>query len=147
MGSTLAGAVLSLSGILTFNVGDSRSYLHTSDHLIQLSRDDVQDHGTDPSGHRISHGITQALGGADFPVPVHPHINTDPPLALGETLLLCTDGITDMVPDETIKDVLSQAQTPERAVRDLAGRALRAGGIDNLSLIVARLAETTDAAD
>ena len=147
MGSTLAGAVLFLSGILTFNVGDSRSYLHTSDHLVQLSRDDVQDRGTDASGHRLSHGITQALGGANFPVPVHPHINTDPPLAPGETLLLCTDGITDMVPDKTIKDVLSWAPSPERAVRDLAGRALRAGGFDNLSLIVARLVETSDATD
>jgi len=147
MGSTLVGAVLSPSQILAFNVGDSRLYLKTRDHLVRLSHDDVQDCGTDASGHRISHGITQALGGAEFPVPIHPHINADPALALGETLLLCSDGITDTVPDKVIQDVLSKAADPNAAVRHLAARALRAGGHDNLSLIVARLAETSDATD
>jgi PPM family protein phosphatase len=102
MGSTLVGAVLMPSQLVVFNVGDSRAYLQTSDHLVQLSHDDVRDNDANASGRRISHAITQALGGSEFPVPINPHVSTDPPLALGETLLLCSDGLTDMITDSVI---------------------------------------------
>ncbi|WP_024513343.1 protein phosphatase 2C domain-containing protein [Bradyrhizobium sp. ARR65] len=140
MGSTLVGAILSSSRILAFNVGDSRLYLQTHDHLVQLSQDDVGDRGVDASGRRTSYAITQALGGSEFPVPVDPHVSVDPPLAPGETLLLCSDRLTDMLADNATHDVLSGAADPNSAVRELAARAFRAGAQDDLSLIVARLA-------
>lgn len=65
--------------------------------LVQLSCDDVPEGGSDPLGPRRSHALTQAMGGTSFPVPVEPHVSVDPPLAPEETLLLCSDGLTDMV--------------------------------------------------
>ena len=97
MGSTLVGAFLTPTALLTFNVGDSRFYLFSTGRLIQLSHDDVAAEGNNRSGHRKSHAITQALGGSSFPVVTEPHINVDAPLGPGETQLLCSDGLTDMV--------------------------------------------------
>src|SRR5258708_33555915 len=138
MGSTLVGAFLTPTALHTFNVGDSRCYLFSAGRLIQLSHDDVADEGNNRSGHRRSHVITQALGGSPFPIAIEPHINIDAPLGPDETLLLCSDGLSDMVNDHSIAHALSAANDPIRAVRDLAGKAFNAGGRDNISLIVAR---------
>ena len=112
MGTTLVGALLTPTALLTFNVGDSRCYLFSTGRLIQLSHDDVADEGVDHSGHRRSHAITQALGGSSFPIAVEPHINVDAPLGADETLLLCSDGLTDMVEDNEIGHALSVAPDP-----------------------------------
>lgn len=136
MGSTIVGAVLKADQLVTFNVGDSSSYLLSSGQLIQLSHNDVPEHESYRVGLRRSHAITQALGGTSLPVAIEPHISTDPPLALGETLLLCSDGLTDMVNQHVIENILGDARTPVESVRRLAAEAFKAGGRDNLSLIV-----------
>jgi serine/threonine protein phosphatase PrpC len=141
MGSTLVGTFLAPPALLTFNVGDSRCYLFSAGRLIQLSHDDTADEVKTRSGHRRSHAITQALGGSSFPITIEPHINVDAPLGPDETLLLCTDGLTDMVNDQSIAHTLSAANDPTRVVRDLAGKAFAAGARDNVSLIVARHSE------
>jgi protein phosphatase len=138
MGTTLVGAFLTPTALLTFNVGDSRSYLFRASRLIQLSHDDVADEGISRSGHRRSHVLTQALGGSPFPVAVEPHINIDAPLKADETLLLCSDGLTDMVDDHGIARTLGATNDPNRVVRDLVGKAFSAGARDNVSVIVAR---------
>jgi protein phosphatase len=102
MGTTLVGAFLTPIALLTFNVGDSRCYLFSAGGLIPLSHDDVADEGNSRSGHRRSHAIIQALGGSSFPMAIEPHINVDAPLGAKETLLLCSDGLTDMVDDNEI---------------------------------------------
>jgi serine/threonine protein phosphatase PrpC len=99
------------------------------------------------SGPRRSHAITQALGGSSLPVPVEPHFTVDAPLAPGETLLLCSDGLTDMVADNILRDMLSKAPDPNTAVRHLTAQAFRAGGHDNISVVVARLADTSEPAN
>jgi protein phosphatase len=137
MGTTLVGAVLATDRLVTFNIGDSRCYLFSANQLVQLSRDDVLDGESSHFGPRRSHALTQALGGSSFPIPVEPHISVDPPLAPGETLLLCSDGLTDMVPNQTISDTLRTAKDPHRAVRSLAAKAFSAGARDNISIIVA----------
>jgi protein phosphatase len=137
MGTTLVGAFLTPTALLTFNVGDSRSYLFSASRLIQLSHDDVAE-GINPSGHRRSHAITQALGGFSVPVAIEPHINVDTPVRADETLLLCSDGLTDMVDDDGIARTLGAANDPNRAARDLAGKAFNTGARDNVSVIVAR---------
>ncbi len=126
MGATLIGAALTSTQLLIFNAGDSRAYLHSRDHLIQLSQDDVPNIRVDRAGRRLSHAVTQALG--------------EPRLLPGETLLLCSDGLTDMVPDQIIRDVLRQATKIEAAARNLAAHAFRNGGADNLSLVLAECA-------
>lgn len=138
MGSTLVGAVLTASQLLTFNIGDSRCYLLSGDQLVQLSQDDAPEGESSHFGPRRTHALTQALGGSSFPMAVEPHISVDPPLSPGETLLLCSDGISDMVPHQAISSILGAAHDPLRAARRLAAKAFSAGGRDNVSLIVAR---------
>lgn len=141
MGTTLVGAVLTAGQLLTFNIGDSRCYLFSAGQLVQLSRDDVPEDESSHIGHRRSHALTQALGGSSFPITVEPHISVDPPLAPGETLLLCSDGLTDMMANQTINDALRTAKDPLQAVRRLAAKAFSVGGKDNVSLVVARRLE------
>lgn len=141
MGSTIVGAVLRADRLVTFNVGDSRCYLFSAGQLVQLSHDDVAEEANYRPAHRRSHALTQALGGSSLPLTVEPHISTDAPLASSETLLLCSDGLTDMVADNVLREVLSKTTDPNTAVRHLTAEAFRAGGHDNISLVVARLAE------
>ncbi|MGY3388772.1 serine/threonine protein phosphatase PrpC [Bradyrhizobium sp. USDA 3311] len=138
MGTTLVGAVLAANRVVTFNVGDSRCYLFSADQLVQLSQDDVPEGNTNQFGLRRSHALTQALGGSWFPTAVEPHISVDPPLAAGETLILCSDGLTDMVDNQTIRNTLMTAKSPLQAARTLVAEAFRFGGGDNVSLIIAQ---------
>jgi PPM family protein phosphatase len=136
MGTTLAGAILKADQLVTFNVGDSRCYLFSAGQLVQLSYDDVPEQKNDHSGPRRSHAVTQALGGSSLPLAIASHVTIDAPLAPGETLLLCSDGLTDMVEDQAISKILNAARTPLQAVRKLAAEAFNAGARDNISLIV-----------
>lgn len=138
MGTTLLGTLLTTDQVVTFNVGDSRCYLFSAGQLVQLSYDDVPEGENNHFGRRRSHALTQGLGGSSFPVAIKPHISVDSPLATGETLLLCSDGLTDMVANQIISYTLRTAQDPLRSARELAAKAFRAGAKDNVSLIVAR---------
>jgi serine/threonine protein phosphatase PrpC len=138
MGSTIVGAVLTAERLVTFNVGDSRCYLFGAGQLVQLSHDDVPE---GENGHfvtRRSHALTQALGGSSFPLAVEPHTSIDAPLAPGETLLLCSDGLTDMVSSQAISETLRTAKGPLQAAKKLAAKAFSAGARDNVSLLIAR---------
>jgi protein phosphatase len=144
MGSTLVGAVLTAERLVTFNVGDSRCYLFGAGQLVQLSHDDVPEGGNGYYGPRRSHALTQALGGSSFPLAVEPHTSIDAPLAPGETLLLCSDGLTDMVSDHAISDTLRTAKNPLQVAKRLAAKALGAGARDNISLLIARCSDAPD---
>ena len=137
MGTTVVGAVLAADRLIIFNVGDSSCNLFSAGQLIQLSHDDVPEGGIDRFGRRRSHALTQALGGSSFPIAIEPHISADPPLAHGETLLLCSDGLTDMVADQIISETLRTGKDPGRSIRKLAAKAFSAGARDNISIIVA----------
>lgn len=137
MGTTVAGAILKTDQLVTFNVGDSRCYLFSAGQLIQLSHDDVPEQESYRPGPRRSHVLTQALGGSSLPVAITPHIAIDAPLAPGETLLLCSDGLTDMVANRIISDTLRTTKDPLRSARKLAAESFNAGARDNISLIVA----------
>ena len=126
MGTTVAGLVLSAQRVLWFNVGDSRIYHHHGRRLEQLSVDDV------PPGPR-SGFITQTLGGSPVFVPITPHIG-EGDLVLPSRWLLCSDGLTDMVRDADIQRALSARD--EEAVHALFAAAMRAGGADNISIVL-----------
>jgi protein phosphatase len=59
------------------------------------------------------------------------------PLANGDRVLLCSDGLTDGVDDDAIRTVLAEASTAADACQALTSRALEAGGRDNITVIVA----------
>jgi PPM family protein phosphatase len=135
MGSTVAGAVLLGDQICWFNVGDSRVYLFRSNQLRQLSTDHVPPGDTKEKPRR-SHVITQSLGGGHFASDVWPAVgrvdfNND------DILLLCSDGLTEVVDDTTIAKVLARHLTPSVTVRVLVDLALHEGGPDNISVLIA----------
>jgi serine/threonine protein phosphatase PrpC len=138
MGTTLVGAVPTATALITFNVGDSRCYLHSNGKLIQLSQDDVVNEATNLSGRRRSHAITQSIGGYSFHKTVETHIDVGAPLQPDEALLPCSDGLTDLVSDGNINRVLAGTTDPALATRRLAALAFRHGGHDNISIVVAR---------
>jgi serine/threonine protein phosphatase PrpC len=123
MGTTIAGIVVRGEEILAFNVGDSRIYHLSSDALTQLSVDDVVGRNR----------LTQCLGGSQAQVELSPHVVRFP-FRAADTLLLCSDGLTDMLSNQVISALLHSSD-PAAA---LVTAALDAGGHDNVSVIVAR---------
>jgi protein phosphatase len=120
MATTITGAVLQSGRAITFNVGDSRGYSFQDGALTQTSKDDVTRSGA----------LLQCLGGFQEPVPLLVHVNH---IDRRAGILLCTDGLTDMVPRSQIEAALRLDQ--ENPARALVDAALDAGGHDNVSVI------------
>jgi protein phosphatase len=142
MGTTLTLACsLGLDLILT-HIGDSRAYLFRGGRLHQLTRDMTMaqalvDAGTLTAAaaatHRLRHALTQCLGRAGpIEAELH-HLH----LEHADRLLLCTDGLTEMVADSAIGDVLQHVEDPLEACQDLVDLALQGGGKDNITVALA----------
>lgn len=104
MGTTVAGVVFSGREALVFNVGDSRAYSIQPGGLVQLSRDDTL-FGRRVGSRMHSHALTQSLGGTTKPQSLQPHIKRMP-LEENEALLLCSDGLTDLLEEDEIIGIL-----------------------------------------
>jgi PPM family protein phosphatase len=138
MGTTIVGVAIGETRIIHFNVGDSRLYRHSSGMLQRLSHDDVPLGTSGPATSRSSHLITQSLGGRRTNTGIRPHVGVTSPLANGDTLLLCSDGLTDMVADNDVASALDITQALEKCVSTLLELALANGGRDNISIIAVR---------
>lgn len=136
MGTTVAGAVVLAESLLVFNVGDSRVLSATKDGLRQVSVDDSPPLAP---GRRTTSLVTQALGGAPEFCAITPHL-TSSPLSAGDRYLICTDGLTDPVPEEELDDVL-RAHDNGRAAFELWKSAIEAGGPDNITLALLGIGE------
>lgn len=123
MGTTIASAIFQRDRAIVFNVGDSRVYLFQHGRLEQVSVDHVIDGQT----------LTQCLGGLHGPRQIDPLVQTVR-LPAGAKLLLCSDGLTDMVADEEIAAILG-SDDPDHASL-LLQAALEEGGPDNVTLAV-----------
>jgi PPM family protein phosphatase len=139
MGTTVAAAMISpRRAQMTYaHVGDSRIYAIRAGTMQQLTRDDTWANLTgaegDAADSSLKNVLTKALGArddVDFDV-------TQWTLQDGDLILLCSDGLTNMVPDERILDIIA-ARTPdvEAACRDLVAAANEQGGRDNISVIL-----------
>ena len=110
MGATVAGVALAPSGVLAFNVGDSRVYRVEAGGLVQLSTDDTPGPKL-PDGRTAvytSSIITQVLGGYGPDQPgerLVPHVLSEP-LADGARYLICSDGLTDLLERTRIEELL-----------------------------------------
>jgi protein phosphatase len=144
MGTTLTVAVSHGAALLVVHVGDSRAYLFRGGELTQLTRDqtlaqELADAGgirpeevaTHPLRHRLTGAISTRLGD------VRTELSSFT-LADGDQLLLCTDGLTDMVPDAAVAEVLRRGGTAAEACGALLERALAQGGKDNVTVVLAR---------
>lgn len=136
MGTTIAGIAVQGAAFCWFNVGDSRIYRLRGGQLQQISVDDKAGcQGGVPGQGR--HGILQSLGGRRSIAPIHPHSGHEPLLA-GDRLLLCSDGLTDMVPDAAIAEILASCADAVATVARLMAAALQGGGLDNVSVMLAQ---------
>jgi protein phosphatase len=146
MGTTLTIACSVGADLLLYYVGDSRAYLFRGGHLHRLTRDHTMAQALADAGwigpeevarHRLRHVLTRVLGRGDGHIEVEiQHMK----LADGDRLLLCTDGLSDMVSDEQIAAVLARTEGSEDACRALVDLALAAGGRDNVTVVLANYA-------
>ena len=144
MGTTLTVAGALGSDLVIGHVGDSRAYLLRDTRLRQLTTDHTLaqaliDAGVakrdDPATRSMRHVLTAAIGALDERV--EPQVQRFR-LYEGDKLLLCTDGLTEMVDDNTITTVLREAKSAQSASQGLVDLALAAGGVDNITVIVAQ---------
>ena len=143
-GSTATVAAVIDGCLLIAQVGDSRGYLLRDRALVQITDDDRLDrHMAKSLGRPLTaeelagippNVITKALG---MSPELTPEI-TRTALRRGDVVLLATDGLTELVADATLRAVLLRQRDPGVACRVLRDEALRAGGHDNLTLVVAR---------
>jgi serine/threonine protein phosphatase PrpC len=145
MGTTLTLAFLSDQRLFVLHAGDSRCYLLRGGKLEQLTEDhtlvaEMVSHGVlrpeEARRHPHRHLVTNVLGGGEAGVRVDVQRVT---LEGGDVLLLCTDGLTDMLDDDRIAAILAEQTDPERACRRLVDEANAAGGKDNITVVVAHL--------
>ncbi|MCW7943771.1 serine/threonine protein phosphatase [Streptomyces hygroscopicus] len=136
MGTTLAGVVVLSDSLLVFNVGDSRVLAAPREGPRLLSTDDSPP--LQP-GQRTTSLVTQSLGGTPGYRAVVPHVTTQP-LSPGDRYLVCTDGLTDPVPEDAVAAVLRE-HDDGRAAFELWKAAIAEGGPDNITLALVRVAE------
>jgi serine/threonine protein phosphatase PrpC len=141
MGTTVTAAVLRGTDLLVANVGDSRAYLVRGGATRQLTQDHsliaegLRDGTITPdqvSSHPYRGVITRALGaGPD----VQPDFFSER-LQSGDTLLLCTDGLTNEMDDRQITATIAQSKSVQEAVNRLINQANQYGGRDNVTAVV-----------
>jgi protein phosphatase len=146
MGTTLTMAYSVGPDLFIAHAGDSRGYLFHGGTLEQVTRDhtlvqvlvDAGGISPDQAKHDKRRNIvTNVIGGPNEGVHAEIHRLS---LVDGDVLLLCSDGLSDPVGDETIAEILAQTPDPEAACNRLVDIALERGGPDNITAIVARYA-------
>ncbi len=144
MGTTLTAAYSMGVDLFIIHIGDSRAYLYRAGTLRQLTKDHTVAQAMADAGyippeevrhHVKRNALTNFLGGRNGKVKADLRWLR---LADGDRLLLCSDGLNEMVDDATIASVLSRQPDPRAAAQDLLDEALRRGGKDNITIIVAR---------
>ena len=151
MGTTLTMAFQLGPQLCIVHVGDSRAYVYRSGELHQLTRDHtvvaelVRSGAIKPdqvAGHHLRHVITNVVGGPHAGVKVEARAFE---VQAGDRLLLCSDGLTEMVTNDAIAAALDAELDPEAAAKVLLAQANDAGGRDNITVVIVRFdVATTD---
>ena len=149
MGTTITAVLIVDATALVVNVGDSRTYLYrkddglrkvTKDHslvayLVEagiIQPDDIYNH---PQRNQIYRSL-----GAEEVIPVDSFREQLQP---GDTMLLCSDGLWEMVRDPLIQQILRKGADPSQTSSTLLQAALNGGGADNVSVIVIQVTQAT----
>lgn len=142
-GTTLTALLLSGSRLALVHIGDSRAYLLRDGELFQITHDHtlvqaMVDEGRITAAEAASHPqrsmLLRALTGPDAEARPDVSLHTARP---GDRYLLCSDGLSAVVPQAVVHTVLGTVAAPEQAVQQLIGLANRAGGPDNIACAVA----------
>ena len=147
MGTTLTAMLWQGSHVALCHIGDSRAYMLRDGELFQITRDhtlvqSLVDEGRLTPQAAASHPqrslLLRALDG---------RTEADPDLSIrearfGDRYLLCSDGLSDVVTDQTLHKTLQTVTDPDDAVMQLIELAIRSGGPDNITCIVADVVDT-----
>ncbi|MDG4773985.1 PP2C family serine/threonine-protein phosphatase [Solwaraspora sp. WMMD792] len=141
MGTTLTATLFSGSKIGMVHIGDSRAYLLRNGEFAQITKDDTYvqmlvDEGRISAEEASSHPqrslLTRALDGRD----IDPEYSVRQVVA-GDRYLICSDGLSGVVSPDTIAETLREYTDPGKCVERLVQLALRGGGPDNITVVVA----------
>ena len=136
MGSTLVGCYFYGANVWCCNVGDSRSFRLRDGVLMQLSVDHTDADTMQRSGVKGRKPyLTQYLGVDPEEMRICPEVSQHD-LNRGDAYLICSDGLTDMVTEERITEILMDEGDEEEKVQTLMVEALRNGGKDNVTVIL-----------
>lgn len=147
MGTTLTTALVEHGSAHLAHVGDSRAYLLRAGSLRQITEDHTlvarmvqlgEITAEEAEVHPHKNVLTRALG-------TEPDVDVDElelGLLDGDRLLLCSDGLTSMVTEQQIEAILEAAPVAQDAADRLVRAANRAGGIDNITVVVLGISET-----
>src|SRR5437764_12039642 len=144
MGTTLTAAYLDDSTLTIAPVGDSRAYLFRGGSLRRLTQDhslvdELVRRGKLTEEQAAEHPqrsiITRALG-------PEPEVEVDTwtyPVRAGDVLMLCSDGLTSMVSEERVEEILASSDSLKMAAQALIDEANAAGGRDNITVVLFRV--------
>ena len=135
MGTTAALLAFAEDADYSCNLGDSRIYKSDREKFYQISQDHVL--GRSLFGKAP---LTQYLGMEEENLQLEPSISRQE-IKIGDRFLLCSDGITDMLSDGEIADILSRDIPVAKTVEILVDRALKKGGRDNITVVLCEIME------
>jgi PPM family protein phosphatase len=147
MGTTLTALLWSDGHAAVCHIGDSRGYLLRDGELYQITHDhtlvqSLVDEGRisadDVSTHPQRSLLLRALDGRSM---AEPDLSVHESMP-GDRYLLCSDGLSGVVSDETLRDTLASIEDPDIATRQLVDLAIHGGGPDNITCIVADVVDT-----
>ncbi|MFT4202248.1 PP2C family protein-serine/threonine phosphatase, partial [Gordonia sp. (in: high G+C Gram-positive bacteria)] len=146
MGTTLTALLFSNTRVGLCHVGDSRAYLYRDKELSQITRDDtfvqaLVDEGRISAEQAHTHPQRSLIMRALTGTPVDPTLTMREARA-GDRYLLCSDGLSDVVSEETIADTLGSVEDASACADRLIELALRGGGPDNVTVIIADVLDT-----
>jgi serine/threonine protein phosphatase PrpC len=146
MGTTFTGVLTMGQDAFFAHVGDSRAYLFRDGKLVRLTRDQTLAElmvsvgmisSVEEAGKRFRNTLVSCLGGSLDEIEVATaHIV----LRDKDLVMLCTDGLTDMVKEDNIASILSREATPQALCDELVDAALAGGGRDNVTVVLGHYA-------
>lgn len=143
MGCTLSGICITPTGYYVYNAGDSRVYRYRNGILKPLTSDDTITNLAIQTGSmsfeeakdsRSRHTLINSLGTPSFKI----NIEAGPEIRDNDLILICSDGLHDMLSDEEMERVIDTGLTVEQIGKMLYCKAMGNGGQDNISIIVIR---------
>lgn len=145
MGTTFASLEFANGTVMAENIGDSRIYRVRSGKLERLSTDHTmiarmirmkQITEEEAKKHHMNHRITQYLGIPEEEMYLEPAVTKELPINAEDKFLICSDGLTDMLSDSEIEEIMCRGSSVDAIAEQLVQDALAAGGKDNITVCV-----------
>lgn len=138
-GTTAALATINNGVVHLCNIGDSPVFLIRDNEITQISVDHIEQKNVErlnntADANNVKRGLTQYLGIAEDEMILEPYTATVQ-IKAGDILLICTDGLTNILDPETVKNTVNSSRSPAFVAADLMDEAMLNGGTDNITII------------